>query len=845
MSSVLLLVASLWTGFLNPPDSAKPWCYYWWINGHVDRETITADLAAMKKLGFGGILMFDSRGYWDDSDHLLLPKPEIDFMSEKWFDNVEYTLREADRLGLVFTMNASASGGTLSGFRNGIHYEVDVTDRNAVLRHLEDCVGPLLKRCPELVGRTFKYIYSVSWEGKVPKGENPKARNELVYRNFYGTMRDWAHARGLQMYSESGGPCNFTEPDQFRFLSANDMPQGEFWYNVQGGGAFQPFLRTVVASAHLYGSRLASAEAFTHMVRHWTPTPFGLKRVGDEAFADGINHLVWHTFTCSPAKFGIPGDEYFAGTHINRNVTWHQEADAMVRYLGRCQWMLQQGLPVADYLVWAGDCPSQGFGHYLDHPYDGSDLKLPRGVNYDVIDTRTLLEGTKIENGRMVFPGGMTYEGLVLAPKKPEAMTASVEALVGDWRAKGVRIVDKRDAAVYFNTLVPDFEAPDRFRATHRRQDATDIYFVIGEGRCEAKFRVAGKQAELWDAVTGERRPVYVRTTADGRSAVWLNLPKSGSVFVVFGPQTPAPARQAPRCLEAVPVRGPWRATFEYHPGITATPPAPRELPLGDFSKNPDFDVAHFSGTVVYSTTFAAPSVKVAGGRISLGHLERGLARVKVNGHDLGVVWTAPWEIEVPGGVLKTGENRLEIRFVNTWANRLIGDCKVDSGKRVTRSNLAYHKGGRIQVGQAWNLKPTVWSGYCEKDGLYANGLYGPVVVRFMACDRGAKIGRDIPYDRSIGSSGLGDLRLPPNVDENTPFVLTIHGGGWAYGDRPSWAGVADFFTEELGFASYNITYRLASPKNPWPACGDDCIKAARFVLSEEFKRKHYHPIAA
>lgn len=68
---------SLWGDFAVPPDSARPWCYWWWINGHADRETITADLEAMKELGFGGVLMFDSRGYHDDDTHVINPKAEI------------------------------------------------------------------------------------------------------------------------------------------------------------------------------------------------------------------------------------------------------------------------------------------------------------------------------------------------------------------------------------------------------------------------------------------------------------------------------------------------------------------------------------------------------------------------------------------------------------------------------------------------------------------------------------------------------------------------------------------------------------------------------------------------
>ena len=100
------------------------------------------------------------------------------------------------------------------------------------------------------------------------------------------------------------------------------------------------------------------------------------------------------------------------------------------------------------------------------------------------------------------------------------------------------------------------------------------------------------------------------------------------------------------------------------------------------------------------------------------------------------------------------------------------------------------------------------------------------------------RVVRDIPYAPENGKFGLGDLFLPDKVGADTPIVLAIHGGGWSGGDRASWEGVARFFAERLGFAAFNIEYRLASAKNRWPACGDDCIKAARFVLSDEFKKR-------
>ena len=379
MSLLASIAASLWTAFANPPDSAKPWCYWWWVNGHADRETITADLESMKRLGFGGVLMFDSRGYWDDDEHVAMPKPETGWGTSEWYDRVEFSIRECARLGLEFTMNASASGGTLNGFADGREYETDVMDREEVFAHLDRSVGPLLERVPDLVGTVFTHIYSVSYEGSVKTGGSWKS----IKDNFYATMREWAHAHGLKVYSESGGPwaggatATKLDCDQLDLLAHNDFPQGEFWPlhekfyfpgsgHANTGGRF--FQRGIVLSARREGCAIVSMEAFTHMHCHYSPDPAHLKPLADIAFADGANRLVWHTFACSPAKFGVPGAEYFAGTHINRNVTWHKDADAFVKYLGRCQALLQRGEYVDDGEFADVATDYYGWGRYRKDP---------------------------------------------------------------------------------------------------------------------------------------------------------------------------------------------------------------------------------------------------------------------------------------------------------------------------------------------------------------------------------------------------------------------------------------------------------------------------------------------
>ena len=49
-------IPELASGFGNPPDTARPWVYWIWINGNLTREGITADLEAMQRVGIGGVL---------------------------------------------------------------------------------------------------------------------------------------------------------------------------------------------------------------------------------------------------------------------------------------------------------------------------------------------------------------------------------------------------------------------------------------------------------------------------------------------------------------------------------------------------------------------------------------------------------------------------------------------------------------------------------------------------------------------------------------------------------------------------------------------------------------------
>src|SRR5437016_1640834 len=84
-------------GFVNPPDSARPWIFWFWLGGNITSNGITADLEAMKRVGIGGVVIMDvDQG---------TPKGPVPFLSAQWLGFFKHTCAEAQRLGLQVSMN--------------------------------------------------------------------------------------------------------------------------------------------------------------------------------------------------------------------------------------------------------------------------------------------------------------------------------------------------------------------------------------------------------------------------------------------------------------------------------------------------------------------------------------------------------------------------------------------------------------------------------------------------------------------------------------------------------------------------------------------------------------------
>jgi hypothetical protein len=140
-----------------------------------------------------------------------------------------------------------------------------------------------------------------------------------------------------------------------------------------------------------------------------------------------------------------------------------------------------------------------------------------------------------------------------------------------------------------------------------------------------------------------------------------------------------APAR------EGFEIGGPWTVHFR---GVGA--PDSAVFPeLTSWANSDTTGIRYFSGTAEYVVGFTPPASLLDSESVvelDLGRVA-GVARVRLNGQDLGIVWKPPYTVDVTAH-LRPGENELRCEVANTWHNRLVGDSTLPPEERLTRTNI-------------------------------------------------------------------------------------------------------------------------------------------------------------
>ena len=553
---------------------------------------------------------------------------------------------------------------------------------------------------------------------------------DSIAYDYVGAMREASHRHGLKAWFENYGHWGF--PSEFLMYGGqSDGVGGEFWYSTGSLGDIE--CRAASSAAHIYGKRQVYAEAFTSGFI-FNQHPGALKTRGDWAFCQGINHFVLHVYVHQPTE-DRPGAKAWFGTNFDRHNTWFEPGRGFIDYLRRCHWMLQQGENVADVAYFIGEDAPKMIGVL--------DPEIPADYSYDFINGEVLREQVTIKNGRWTLPHGVSYRVLVLPPQdtmRPELLKRIAElvqqggVLLGQAPRRSPSMQNYPDCDEQVRSLaaelwgqdavgtgpltrtcgkgkiyrggslsevmaelklVPDFEYNTdnggSLLYVHRTLgDEGEIYFLSNQSQksveTQCRFRVSGRQPELWDPVRGTRRPLGAWRQEAGLTAIPIAFEPGESAFVVF--RRPTSATQGDQShnrlvYDAVQtLSGPWAVAFDPAVG------GPGEVTfdtLTDWTQRPEDGIRYYSGPATYRQTF---TLKQPGEHdrlwLDIGQVHD-LATVRLNGKELGVVWCAPWRIEITGAV-KPGDNRLEIEVVNQWFNRLAGDAALPVEKRITRT---------------------------------------------------------------------------------------------------------------------------------------------------------------
>ncbi|WP_340113249.1 glycosyl hydrolase [Maribellus mangrovi] len=585
---------------------------------------------------------------------------------------------------------------------------------------------------------------------------------ELVAEYHYDQATQILNERNMGRYSESheGGRALIGDGMEVKRTAA--VPMSATWtpggFGGNGPGVatrFKADVRESASVSHIYGQKYVAAESLTAMGTAWAWSPRLLKPVADMELASGLNRFVIHTSVHQPVDDKLPGLSLGPfGQWFTRHETWSEQAIAWMTYLARSSYMLQQGDFVADvaYLYGESHNITELFGQQLP--------QVPAGYEFDFVNADAVLNVLKVENGTITTPGGAAYKLLVL-DKSTAHMTLPVLQKIKEMVTAGAVVAGQKplstpslsDDAEQFNKLanelwpiengintlgqgkiyigynidevlkkeqiVSDFSYTKTYDDTellyvHRKLGDVDFYWVNNrkdrDEDVKATFRVEGKEAEIWHPETGEMTKTSYNIE-NGTTTVPLHLVPNDAVFVVFRNKADAATYTVPEVSETklTDITGPWEVAFESKVG---TPFQANFETLSPWNESPDKNIKYFSGIGTYVKTISVPAEWIKDkGKIflDLGEVEN-LAEIRINDNDLGVVWKKPFRMDI-SSALHEGENEIQIKVVNLWVNRLIGDAQPEVTEKLTYTVMPFYRADSP-------LKPS--------------GLLGPVSILSM-----------------------------------------------------------------------------------------------------------------
>ncbi len=566
-----------------------------------------------------------------------------------------------------------------------------------------------------------------------------KTVKELSSERHYRVFKKRLSAKNLKFFVEPyGGPFDKNEA---AWLS--DMPMTEFWSASPfwyAPGDIGAHASAGGAAGRAAGKTIIAAEAYTAMPFQdpYILSPRDFKACTDASFARGINLMFLHHWTHQPLPAcRRPGMNMgYWGAHFGQNQTWFEPGKAFFAYLNDCQRLLQQGEEIIDVLA------VEDFRGITD------------GV--DIVPERIFKTDVDFTEGRaIVRTSGRSYRYIAVAPEqeRDSGICASVAAA----RKAGVKILNsatdnlpKRPFSV--NSAMSSGKNGPILGTARRIKERDEVLFFVANVSSTnisflADFRASGSP-ELWYPASDEKEFLPKPPLNGGYSRLKLTLNAQESVFISFRNEPPALELRRKRASIRKRLDQKWIAAFQS--GLGGPEGDVVFDSLSSWSDSQDPALKYYSGTCRYRTIFTL-SADEAGSALSIDLGEvRDIARVRLNGHDLGVAWFKPFSVPLRNSA-REGKNILEVEVTNGWHNRLLGDklqpddcewgpdrhhqCHLDGsvgpcGKGLKRipAWAWNHDGARPSSGR---IAFSSWDYFNGTEKPRESGLLGPVVICF------------------------------------------------------------------------------------------------------------------
>jgi hypothetical protein len=575
-----------------------------------------------------------------------------------------------------------------------------------------------------------------------------KTIGELIVENHYELIGDLLAKRGMKRYTESHENGRIYLADGMDVKRKADIPMAAMWQpGALASGTDEEIrsradIRESASVAHLYGQNIVAGESMTTVGNFFSPHPGSLKRTADMEMASGLNRFVIHTSVHQPIDSLLPGFSLGPfGQWFTRQETWAEQAKAWTDYLSRSSFMLQQGKFVADVLYYYGENTN------ITSQFNKSLPNIPSGYEYDFANATVLIETVKPENKKLVSPSGMKYSILVLDTSAKQMTLKVLQRLVYFAKA-GIQITGQGpistpsladDVQVFektlkelksFSTVQFNQDIKEQLRRltisedivinnnqaeilyVHRKLDDREIYWLnsrsSSNNNATISFRVHGKKPMKFNPETGEISELSY-TMKNGRTNLDLTFTPWDAYFIVFEEETKTEQLTLPswKSIATQPIEGTWKVRFQEN---RVGPKGSVDFSnLISFTKRAEPEIKYFSGIASYQNSFEIKQInKDEKIQLDLGEVKN-LAEVYVNGKIVSTLWKKPFMTDITK-FLKQGTNNIEIKVVNSWVNRLVGDAQPGA-KKMTFIALPLLN---------------------EKSPLEESGLLGPVNIKLM-----------------------------------------------------------------------------------------------------------------